>query len=299
MSIVYGIKSEDKYLGGFLRKDTAPNLEIQYKTGVNMPLVSASDFELWFGCKDLSKIGILCDFLEYSELREIEIMKSMIAVRPSADVKSNLIILDPKYRCIFGNSKTFKCLPVSGAIESRSIHVFLTSQVNIKVTNEFITSELRKIILGLIFTKSYNNITYEVVMPNGIITAKIHNVIIPCVVAEHSNFYLKTSDDVSITRSILYKRFDDPIGNANPAYTSGMPHCNTSECKKFPELGSIDTIPDLKGDDDSNISPQQLSFDFSKLKVGGLREQLKEIANVIRPRGINKQYLEIIGMDEC
>lgn len=277
MSVIYAVKSEKKYLGGIFTGDSAPVLEIQYKTGINIPLVSITDFELWFGSKNLDDIGILRDFAEYNEYDTIEIAKRLVSVNPSKMVKSKVLLLDPKYRQVFGNSKTFKCVPVSTPIRShRSIHVYLSAQIKMEVMKNFIANELRKIILGMTLTQLYNDITYEVLTPTGIIIAKLHDVVSSSIVAEHTTFWIKGSDNISFVTETSHRKLNE-----------------ISIHKLEVPIQTLEITDDI-----IEIRSPQLSVDFSKLKVGGLQEQLKEISTVIRPRGIDKEHLEKIGMDE-
>lgn len=295
MSIVYGIKSEKKYLGGMFASDTAPILEIQYKTGIEFPLVSVTDFYSWFGSKNTHDIGILCDFAEYINDDLIGSREKIISVKPSENVNPKVLQLDPKYKYIFGKqgSKTFKCLPVSTPLRShRSLNVYVTSQIKGEVVKEILVSDLRKIILGLTFTTLYNDITYDINVPitsdssdskpTAMITCKIHDIGLSGILAEQTNFWIKGSDNISIISEAAYNR--------NMERKLLFPRENSLVPVPIKQLELNDVILETK--------PTPLSFDFSKLKVGGLRRQLQEISNVIRPRGINKEYLEKIGMDE-
>jgi DNA polymerase III delta prime subunit len=275
MSVVYGVKCEKKYLGGLFSGDTAPVFNIQYKT-CDFPLISCADFGLLFGAKNADDIGILYDFSEYDEFGSSQ--KKIIAVKPSDHVKSGSLRVDPKYIGIFGkNSKNFKCLPMSTPIRAhRSLYVYLSAATKIEVIKEIIIREFRKVVLGMIFTQLYNDMTFEIKTDDGVIKAKVYDVIGAGIVADHTNFWITGCDNITITTELRSKiikstKLQTPI---------------ESKSIEFKEI-YIDEPKSF-----------QLSFDFSKLKVGGLRQQLKEIADVIRPRGINKEHLDKIGMDE-
>jgi ATP-dependent 26S proteasome regulatory subunit len=134
------------------------------------------------------------------------------------------------------------------------------------------------------FTKLYNDIIYEINTPNGIVTTKIYDINFTCIVAEHTNFLIKHSENISIIKDLD----SVPLLINNKSTLMSGEHFNI--LPPIEKLSFDDIIEEPK-----HIN---LSIDFSKLKIGGLREQLKEISNVIRPRGIDREYLERIGMDE-
>ncbi|HSW76451.1 MAG TPA: ATP-binding protein [Candidatus Saccharimonadales bacterium] len=257
MYIIYGIKHEKKYLGNFFG-DTAPTLDIQYQSDIPIALVSVSDFESWFG--NHSGIGILRDFAEYNEYTT---PKRIISIKSSENVKTKTLIVDEKYKKIFGQS--FKCIPIHTPIKSIAfIKIFLSSNQKIEVVRDDINTKLRKLLLGQVLTSCYNNIIYDV---DNIISAKIYDISHIVIINESTSFHLKSSDNVIVhlyTRTKYEPKLDIPI-----------------EVLMLPEV----------------VKPT-LTLDFSKLKVGGLRAQLEQISNVIRPRGIKQEHLDKIGMTD-
>ncbi len=273
MSISYATKSEKKYLGNLFIGDTAPVLEIKYKPGFDFPLVSENDFKLWFGNGDDDRVGILRDFDEYIQDSDIVWAKRIISVKPSKTIQSNVLILSPKYKFMFGTSKTFKCLPVSMTIGSHPfLNVFLSATNKVTAPKELITKKLKEQITGLVLSKLYSDIKYEIIINNEIVTVKIYDIIRSGFIAEHTTFHFKSSDNV-IIESESSKIFSKRV--AKPA-------------KITEEIKQIEFVEEI---------PQPLSIDISQLKIGGLKHQIKEISDVIRPRCIDQKHLDKIGFD--
>lgn len=260
MSIIYALKPEKKYIGNFFG-DSAPIIDIQYESNIDIALVSKDDFESWFGNNyDSDSIGLLRDFTEYSEFNGNP--KRILSIKPSLITKQKTMIVDIKYQKIFGH--TFKCIPVHTPIRSISyVNVGVLSKQKIEVVREEITIKIRNVMMGKILTPCYNNITYDI---DQDITIKILDVSYAVIVTDMTNFNLKSSVNVSI---VLYKKTVKDI-----------------------------TVPDIKPLIIMDEVKPRLSFDFSKIKIGGLRSQLEQISNVIRPRGIKQEHLDRIGMTE-
>jgi vesicle-fusing ATPase len=132
---------------------------------------------------------------------------------------------------------------------------------------ELIIKKLQEQISGLVLTKLYNDIKYEIIVDSEIVTVKIHDIIRSGFIAEHTSFHIKSSENVVIESALKI-------------YTKEVP--SREEIKKIEYI-------------DEPFQP--LSIDFSQLKIGGLKHQIKEISDVIRPRCIDQKHLDNIGFD--
>ncbi len=254
---VYSNKSESKYLGNFIMGDSAPSLSIIYKDGINIALVSKQDFDNWFSSEG---IGMLRDFDEYKNDMSLT-PKKLISIKSSKDVTPNTMLIDSKYKSIFGSS--WKCIPVSKSIRVQPyIKIYLSSDSKIKIYRDTIINELHQLLDGLVVSKYYNDIVY--VTTN--IKAKIFNIDITGIIDEQTSFHFSNHTNIELA-----------YGKKN--------------LKIEPVKENLPLII-LKEE------PKHFSIDFSKLKVGGSKKQLEAIANVLRPRGIDQKHLDEIGMTE-
>ncbi len=260
---VYANKSESKYLGNIFG-DYALSFNIIYKDNIKIPFISKQDFE---NCFNGDGIGILRDFNEYKN--DIYSTPKKIISIQSSDQKQNTIIMDVKYKSIFGS--TFKCLPVSTSIKSQIfINVYLSYDSKIKITRNNIIKQLHELLDGLVLSSYYNDLIF--ITENGI-KAKIHSITSIGTVCDHTNFHLSNHTNIELS-------YNESVNIGSMAI-------------KNEEKIKIEKLPDLVVEE-----YKPLSIDFSKLKVGGLKKQLEEIANVIRPRGIEQKHLDTIGMNE-
>lgn len=266
--MLYATKSEKKYASYF--GDSAPILKIIYKDNILFPLVSQVDFQTWFSVTD--GVGILRDYAEYIDNENINYASLVLSVKPSKDIEVKTIVLDTKYKQLFNHDKTFKCVPVSMSIEPYNyINVHLASKDTIIMNKNVITDDLNAYFLHLCFTKKYNNMVFVVPTSYGDITVTLTNIHKTNYVAEYTTFHF------TYTKTITFSYLSSKVEQKSLEIIPVVPLI----------IKEVDTIP-----------KEPLCLDFSKLKIGGLRHQLVAIANVMRPRGIEKKHLEKIGMDE-
>ena len=262
--MLLAVKSEKSYLGNFLLGDSAPILNIIYQDHIKIAQVSFVDFNLWFGKKEgikdppLAGMGILRDFDEY--VKDKVSLKKLITVTP-ADIKPNTLLLDKRYQSLF--SDTFKCLPVSVELKSLPyIDIYLSSDSKVKRTKVLIEQELHLLLDDLVVSNQYNNLVFNI----SKINVKLHSIRTTGIICEYTNFHLKYNH-----------------------------HIDTSLYEPVKETEILPTLEPLPF---NIIEKPKLSMDFSKIKVGGLKKQLEEIATVLRPRGIDQYHLDTMGITE-
>lgn len=269
IKMLYSNKSEKRYSSYF--GDSAPVLKIIYRDGINFPLVSMIDFNSWYNSSE--GVGILRDYEEYLDFECIRYADKVIAVKPSVDIEVKTLVLDIKYKQLFDTAKVFKCVPVSTTIESFNyINIYLYSKTKIVINKDVISDELIIYLLNLCFTKKYNNIKYSVLTSYGDIDISIINVNKTGFIYNHTKIHFTESKTITY----IYK-YDTTI---------------IPEKELDLKLVELIQIKELE------FEEKPLIIDFSQLKIGGLRNQLIEISNVIRPRGISQKHLDQIGMDE-
>ncbi len=138
------------------------------------------------------------------------------------------------------------------------LNIYLSSTKETDVVRKEIEYQCHQLLDGLVMSSFFNEFTFNI----DHLTAKIHSVNYTGVINEMTNFHFKCH------------------------------HVNlVNKIEKIEKIEIKPFILDIP-------KPTHLSLDFTKLKVGGLKKQLEEIANVIRPRGISKHHLDQIGMND-
>jgi hypothetical protein len=203
MSIKYAVKPEQNYIGGFFG-DNCPALEIKYEDGIGFPLISITDFELWFGSKNLNDIGMLRDFAEYSKNNCHSKSHKIVSVKPSANVKPKSLVMNRKYHKMFEKLLIFKCIPVHTSIKAHSfLNVYLSlpneiSNNRIEIAKDDAIRELQNLLINMIISDSYNDMTFDITISNEKIRAKIYDISRTLIVAEHTNFHIKSSINIYV-----------------------------------------------------------------------------------------------------
>lgn len=273
MSIVYATKSEKKYLGA-LFGDSAPSLKIEYQDHIGISKVSIANFKSWFGITNINDVGMLREFNEYVNQNSYEEIKQILSVSSSDTVNDNTIIIDSKFK-FFKNTIVFKCLPVSQPINTmKYINIFLTSDKKVTVSKEQVIPIIMNEIINLVVTRLYNNTIFTIAVSNQVLGVKIQNISTIGIISDSTQLSIKTSSLVTLKYIDFENIIDIPV----------------KKLELLPVVNEAIPVTEIK--------QMKLSVDFSKLKIGGLRKQLEEIANVIRPRGIDQEHLDKIGMDE-
>jgi hypothetical protein len=268
MSIVYGIKPEKKYFSFF--GDSAPTFQLVYNDTITYPMISVDDFTLLFGVKE--GVGVLRDVTDYITDEKLRKSDIVISVKASKEVKDKTIMLHSCYRKLFENLY-FKCLPVSTLVESLLyLDVYLSVNKKVTVHRGTIKTELSNYFHNMFITPKYNDMIFPIQTSYGLLNIKIFNVGYKHgIINETTLLHLKNNDYIELV-------FDLPRNNKH--------------------IEKVSLEPPLVPLEPLVLEQKPLCVDLSKLKVGGLKDQIIAIANVIRPWGMKKEHLDKIGMDE-
>lgn len=234
-------------------------------------MISSNDFEQLFGVKE--GIGFLREAKEYKDIdyeekNNIQYAKNVIAVKAHKNVKPKTIQVNRNYTKWL-KSSPFKCIPVSQQIENFIyVNVYLSSKQPIHLQQDEIRTTLSTYLTGMVLTKNYNDMIFHIDVNNDPIDVKIYNINKTSIVSDTTAFHINQSKNIT-----LY-------------YNTKMLTKEVIELKELPPL--------------VELKPEQkiLSIDFSKLKVGGLKNELLAISNIIRPYGMKREHLEKINMNE-
>lgn len=278
MSIIYSIRPESDY-NGFFSKST-PNFIIKYQDGIIIPCINTKHFKEFYG--DGDGFGLLIDAQEFKNNNNINYSKMVVSVKGSDIIPENTIVLDKKYKQLFNTNTHFKCIPVHTKIDSARYVEAMVSTCGknvkdiIRMDKDTIINHISAYLTDLCITSLYNDMVFIINTSYGNINVKLHNITKTSIISDTSNIHIRGASNVIIEHT----------------YVSKLTNTTSKSNKIDVDNIAIEPLPK----EITELKP--LTVDLSKLKIGGLKKQLTEIANVIRPWGIKQEHLDKIGMDE-
>lgn len=275
MAIVYSLRPESDYYGLFSK--STPTFTIKYQDGMIIPCINSKHFTEFFGAN--VGIGLLIDAQEFKSECSINYSRLVVSVKSDSNMQENTIVMDKKYKQLFYTNTYFKCIPVHTKVDSaRYVEVMISKSTKevIKMDKNIIINNISVFLYDLCISSAYNDMTFTINTIYGDIHIKLHNITKTTIISDTTTFHLKSTNNIILEHN----------------YASTLNNTKNNSTNNIIDDIVIEPLPK----EIMEIKP--LSVDLTKLKVGGLKKQLTEIANVIRPWGIKQEHLDKIGMNE-
>jgi ATP-dependent 26S proteasome regulatory subunit len=305
MYILPAKKSEEEWLGGLFTRSSAPNIEISainarhHIDGVTSVeadsfLVKMSEvlFQEWYGCS--FGYGVVRAFEEIKStepysLGDFRKARIIFTVIPDKTLSGHeMQVPSVLYDFLFNQALklSMKLIPIKTEIMAcTSVSFEVSTDGLIEVRTKVLENIIREKLLMMTVASSFIR-RFQITHEN--ITAQISSCSFGFI-GKETTIRLFAGKDIKLNR--IDHESDDLI------ILPKIQHLTSSQIR---ELIIEPSILEPVNTDYLSIPVQRKtqSFDFTQLKIGGLHSQLEFIAEAIRPRGVDSEHLEQLGMDE-